>query len=66
MSTFRPVSIDLIIINREARQRKELPNLDELAASIQRSGLINPIVVTEDFVLVAGERRFTACRDILG
>ena len=66
MSTFRPVSIDLIIINREARQRKELPNLDELAASIQRSGLINPIVVTEDYVLVAGERRFTACRDILG
>lgn len=66
MSTFRPVSIDLIIINREGRQRRELTGLEELAESIRRSGLINPIVVTEDFVLVAGERRFTACRNILG
>lgn len=49
-----------IIINREERQRRELKGIEELAESIRDNGLINPIVVTKDRVLIAGERRFTA------
>ena len=67
------VPIDKITVNRAERQRKELLNIEELADSIrarteslpETGGLINPIVVTRELVLVAGERRFTACRDIL-
>jgi len=64
--TFRSVEISSITINRDTRQRKELSNLDELAASIQRVGLIHPITLDKNLTLVAGERRFTACRDVLG
>lgn len=56
--TYLPVKS--IIVNREDRQRRELTNIEELADSISRVGLINPIVVTQDHVLVAGERRLTA------
>ena len=57
---FRSIPYSSIIVNREDRQRRELTNIDELAESIHRIGLINPVVVTDDFVLVAGERRYTA------
>lgn len=65
-SNFQVVSIDSIIINRPERQRKDLKDLEPLARSIQENGLIHPPTVTADLVLIAGERRFTACRDILG
>jgi len=46
--------------------RKELGDLEELAASIRVHGLINPIVVERHgnrrFRIVAGERRFRACK----
>ena len=58
--SFRSVPISSITINPD-RQRKDLGNVDELAESIGRIGLINPIVVDSDNVLVAGERRLTAC-----
>lgn len=44
------------------RQRKELRNIEELAASIGARGLINPLTITRDGTLVAGERRYRACR----
>ena len=67
MNTTQPsAAVDQIWIDRENRQRRELPNLEELAASIKQSGLIQPVVITKDYKLVAGERRFTAVRDILG
>lgn len=47
---------------RPNRQRKELKGIEELADSIDRNGLINPILITPDFYLVAGERRFTAMK----
>jgi hypothetical protein len=67
------VPINRITVNRADRQRRELTNLPELAESIrartdslpETGGLINPIVVTRELILVAGERRLTACRDIL-
>lgn len=58
---FRSVPLSSITISPD-RQRKELAGIEELGASIARNGLINPILVTEDLVLVAGERRLTACR----
>lgn len=52
------------IIVEPDRQRKELRGIEELAESIARLGLINPIVITDEGVLVAGERRLTACRSL--
>ena len=65
-ANFKTVSIGLITIPRERRQRRELTGLESLAESIRVVGLINPPVVDPDLILVAGERRLTACRDILG
>lgn len=48
------------------RHRKDLGNLEELAASIDELGLLQPIGITKDKLLVFGERRLIACRDLLG
>lgn len=58
---FMSVPLSSIIVNRAERQRKELQNVDILADSIKRLGLIHPIVISRDMALVAGERRFAAC-----
>lgn len=60
--TFTTVDLDSIVIDRGARQRKTLTDVDVLAESINRLGLIHPPVITRDLVLVAGERRVMACR----
>lgn len=57
---FAYVPVSTIFIDRENRQRRELEGIEELAKSILDNGLINPIVITRDNVLVAGERRLTA------
>lgn len=46
----------------EDRQRKHFDDkkIEELAVSIRTHGLINPIVITRENVLVAGERRLLA------
>ena len=59
---FSSAPISSIIVNRDERQRRKLEGIEELAESINRIGLINPIVVTPDLVLVAGERRLTAMK----
>lgn len=61
---FRTFPVSAIIVNREERQRRALVGIDELAESIHRTGLINPIVITSEGVLVAGERRLTAIRQL--
>jgi len=50
--------------NRTARQRKELTGIDELAESIQRRGQLQPIVITRNLLLIAGERRLTAIHQL--
>lgn len=62
---FRTIAISEIVIDRERRQRRELTGLEELAESIATVGLINVPVIDRNNVLIAGERRLTACRDIL-
>lgn len=63
---FKSLAISEISVDRDARQRRELPDLQELADSIATVGLINPIVVNLKHELIAGERRLTACAEILG
>lgn len=57
-------------IDTGERYRKDMGDLPALAASIEAVGLLHPIVVMGKpdggWLLVAGERRLRACRDILG
>jgi len=46
--------------------RKHVGDLDALADSIDRLGLLHPIVITPDNRLIAGLRRYRACKDVLG
>ncbi len=50
----------LITIPRDARQRRIIET-DNLIDSIKARGVYNPIIVTRDLVLIAGERRLTCC-----
>jgi hypothetical protein len=43
-----------------ARHRKDLGDIDELARSIDQVGLLHPILVRPDSVLIAGARRLAA------
>lgn len=54
------LSIDSIEISGRHRQR--LGDLQPLAESIRRVGLLHPVVVTEGGKLIAGQRRLEACR----
>lgn len=53
--------VDSIVVDRDARQRRELPDIPALAESIRKRGLMNPIVVQRGTLrLIAGERRLRA------
>lgn len=56
------LSIDQVLV--KDRVRKDFGNLDELCDSIRALGLIQPIVVTRDLQLIAGERRLRALKKI--
>lgn len=43
------------------RHRRDMGDLDALATSIREVGLLHPIVVRKDGMLIAGERRLNAC-----
>ena len=53
---------DIII---RTRIRNDVSGLNDLVESIRKKGLINPITVNQNNVLMAGERRLKAC-EILG
>jgi ParB/RepB/Spo0J family partition protein len=57
------IKLAKIIIERESRQRKQLEGITSLAASIKRNGVIQPVVLDENFKLIAGERRCTAAKE---
>jgi hypothetical protein len=44
------------------RHRRDLGNIDDLAASIEDIGLLHAIVVDENGRLLAGARRLAACK----
>ena len=46
------------------RRREDLGDVTSLAKSIQKYGLLQPVVIDASMNLVAGERRLTACRSL--
>lgn len=58
------IPLQQIVVDERHRIRKETGDLTSLIASIQQVGLLNPIVVTADYRLVAGFRRLSACRQL--
>jgi ParB family chromosome partitioning protein len=46
------------------RYRREMGDIGKLAASMEELGLLQPIVVTPDGTLIAGERRLRAANGI--
>ncbi len=52
------IDIDQIVVGD--RVRREFGDITELAESIRTEGLIQPIVITQDCRLIAGERRLRA------
>lgn len=65
-TTITPTAIDAFVhieaVRVVDRHRWELGDLDSLAKSIDDVGLLNPITLTRDSRLVAGQRRLEACR----
>lgn len=57
---FRELEITEIIV--KTRLRKDLGELGTLANSIRKYGLLCPVIVDKDNVLIAGLRRLEACR----
>lgn len=58
----RSILIDSVIVNDRQRKVIEPEPLDDLAKDIERHGLLHPVVVTRDGILMAGERRLKACK----
>ncbi len=42
--------------------RKELGDIQDLAEDMKQNGLIHPVVITEDGILITGERRLEAAK----
>lgn len=56
------VDIDKIQVHK--RVRKDMGNLDTLKDSMKRYGLLNPITLTRNYELVAGQRRLEAAKQL--
>ncbi len=50
---------DIIV---QKRIRRDLGDIKQLAESIEKHGLLNPIVITQKRVLIAGERRLESVK----
>ena len=62
LSRPQEIRIDEIIIGE--RFRKDMGDVDALAESIKELGLLQPIVVTTSYQLVAGQRRIAAFKQL--
>lgn len=62
--TFRQFPITKIWVDRNKRQRRELTDIEELAQSIARVGLIHPPVIRANGELIVGERRWMAAQSL--
>ena len=58
------VEISLINVEDKLRIRQDNGDIKQLEESIAKVGLLNPIVVDEQYNLIAGFRRYTACRSL--
>ena len=57
-------SIPLNRIRVGGRHRRDLGDIDGLARTIKEVGLLHAVVVTPDFRLIAGKRRYEACKQL--
>ena len=55
-------NVEITKIRSKNRVRKDVGDLSELIASMRKHGLINPITVTAEYDLVAGQRRLHAAQ----
>ncbi len=60
MDDFRQIPLDKVRVRRRVRQ--DCGDLTALVSSLRKYGQISPIVVSEDFELIAGRRRLEAAR----
>ncbi|WP_316246290.1 ParB N-terminal domain-containing protein [Treponema phagedenis] len=60
MEVHNAVAINDIKVKK--RVRREVDNIEKLAESMKQYGLLNPIILTGEFVLIAGERRLRAAK----
>jgi len=58
------IQIDISKIIIKDRSRKDFGDIQELAESIKEHGIIQPIAITPDNILIAGERRIKACKTL--
>jgi DNA modification methylase/ParB-like chromosome segregation protein Spo0J len=58
------IAITDIVIGEKHRMRKYFGNIEELAASIARFGLLTPIVLDNENNLIAGHRRILAAKSL--
>src|SRR5262245_34002914 len=61
-STSQPRKLPLAKIRIGKRHRREMGDIAALAASIEELGLLQPIVIRPDGMLIAGERRLRAAK----
>jgi len=71
LNKYKRIPLAQIKVPREDRQRRvvrdtegQFINNDGLLESIRARGVYNPIIVTDELVLVAGERRLEASREL--
>ncbi len=51
-------------IQIKKRARHDLGDINELAKSMKNHGLLNPIILTEEKILISGHRRVTAAKKL--
>lgn len=64
--SYRRLPVEQILVERDARQRRDL-EVQDLKASIRQIGILTPLLVRQDgdeIWLVAGERRLEAARQL--
>ncbi|MFC1498730.1 ParB N-terminal domain-containing protein [Verrucomicrobiota bacterium] len=56
------IDIDKIVVKSHIRQ--DIGDLSTLEKSIQKAGMLYPIIIDRNNVLISGKRRVEACRNI--
>lgn len=59
------IKIKCSLLRDDDRIRQDYSHVEELAESILERGLIQPIVITADYIVIDGGSRLRACRDVL-
>ena len=58
------VALSEIVVDEAVRIRKDVGDIEVLQSSIEKVGLINPVMIDENNHLITGCRRLTACKNL--